>query len=347
MKSVDATYALFTGEHQMTFEQETLDLDALPPKAVALETETTVISAGTELAVYTGTAPGVRVPGSWNAYPWRPGYGTVGRVLATGKDVERVQTGDRVFCFGKHASRQIYDMASGKPFTAIFKVPDDLPAEKLVMLRMALVAIHAPQLTDIRPGDSVAVFGLGTVGNLAAQLYRLAGLNVIGVDPVKSRCDAAHLAGIETVIDAAPEQQLEALREITGGRGVQVTVDAVGHSAVLQTCFAACADNGQVILLGSPRVPYDGNLTQIFREIHLRWLTVRGALEWRLPPYIAAGIHDSVESNLWRLLDALRRGYLNLDAVTSHILPASQLHAAYEGLLHHKDDYLGVVVDWR
>jgi len=149
------------------------------------------------------------------------------------------------------------------------------------------------------------------------------------------------------VVDAPPEQQLEAVRDLTGGKGAAVTVEAVGHSAVVNTSIAACADFGQVILLGSPRAPHTTNVTPAFRDIHLRWLTVRGALEWRLPPYAATGIPHSVESNLARLIDALRRGALNVDAVRSHIIQPSALRDAYEGLLHEKDRYLGVVLDWR
>jgi 2-desacetyl-2-hydroxyethyl bacteriochlorophyllide A dehydrogenase len=347
MRTRHATYAVIPDELQVALAEETLDLDAVSSQAVIVEAETTVISAGTELAIYSALAPGVRTPGSWNAYPYRPGYGLVGRVLATGEAVDRVTVGDRVFCFGQHASHQVYNMASGKAVRAIFTVDDDLPAEQLVMLRMAMVAIHAPQITECHPGDTVAVFGLGIVGNLAAQLYRQAGLHVIGIDPVKARCETARTVGIETVIDVAPEYQLEAIRDLTNGRGAPVTVEAVGHSAIITSAIAACADYGQVILLGSPRAPYEADMTPAFRDIHLRWLTVRGALEWRLPAYDGPGIHHSVQSNLRRLIDALRTGHLNVDAVTSHIIKPSELPRAYDGLLNHKDAYLGTVIDWR
>ena len=300
MRPQKATYAVIPDQFQVTIAEEALDLDVIPEQAVIIEAETTVISAGTELAIYSALAPGVRDPNSWNAYPYRPGYGLVGRVTATGTQINHVSTGDRVFCFGQHASHQVYNMVSGKPVRSIFSVDEDLPAEELVLLRMALVAIHAPQLTEVHPGDTVAIFGLGIVGNLAAQLYRQAGLHVIGVDPVKFRCDLARQVGVETVVDVAPEHQLEAIHDLTGGNGVPVTVEAVGHSSVVNTSIAACADFGHVILLGSPRAPYQGDLTPAYRDIHLRWLTVRGALEWRLPAYDAPGIPHTVESNLRR-----------------------------------------------
>lgn len=347
MTALQATYAIMPDEYQLDIRQETLTDEALPPHAVLIQSEVSVISAGTELAIYSAIAPGVKTPGNWNSYPWRPGYGAVGRVLATGSAVERVEAGDRVFFFGKHASHQIYDMASGKPMTAIFKVPEDLPPEKLVMLRMALIAIHAPQLTQNHPADTVAIFGLGIVGNLTAQLYKQAGLRVIGLDPIAYRCELARRVGVDVVFDVPIEAQLSALHDITGGRGADITVEAVGHSAVVQTAIQACADFGQVVLLGSPRSPHQGDLTTAFRDIHLRGLTVLGALEWRLPPYATFGIRHSVASNLERLIMLMRGGQLDVEAVTSHIIHPQALHQAYEGLLHQKDSYLGTIVDWR
>lgn len=346
MISVEATYAVIPDELQLELRQEMLDPQDCTPQGVIIEAEMSVISPGTELAIFSALAPGVKTPGNWNSYPYRPGYGLVGRVLAVGAEVQRVQPGDRVFCFGKHASHQLYEMRSGKPMVAIFKIPEEIPAAQMVMLRMALVAIHAPQLTLCHPGDTVAIFGLGVVGNLAAQLYQQAGLRVIGLDPVASRCEAARRAGIEAVLDVPPAEQLAALRDLTNGHGAPVTVEAVGHSATVESAVAACADFGQVILLGSPRAPYTSDLTRIFREIHLRWLTVRGALEWRLPPYAAFGVPDSVESNLERLMAALQSGYLNVEAVTSHTIAPQELLSTYQGLLNRKEEYLGAVIDW-
>lgn len=126
-----------------------------------------------------------------------------------------------------------------------------------------------------------------------------------------------------------------------------MVVEAVGHSATIENAVAACADFGQVILLGSPRSPHNADMTKTFREIHLRWLTVRGALEWRVPPYAGHGIHESIETNLAFLMQAAQAGQLNLDAVMSHVIAPADLLATYRGLLDHKDDYLGAVVDWR
>lgn len=343
---MQSTYAVVADERCLRIEQEDLT-PTLRPTDILVRAEASVVSAGTELAIYTAAAPGVRTPGSWNAYPWRPGYGLVGRVIAAGAQVAERLADRRVFCFGKHASLQVCDAAGGQPMTGAFAIDESLSAAQAVMARLALVALTGPQVTEFEAGDTVAVFGLGLVGNLAAQLYQLGGARVIGFDPVALRCERARAAGLTEIVQAPPEEQVAIVQELTSGRGASVTVDAVGHAQVITTCIQACATCGQVILLGSPRAPSTGNLTDVFRPIHNRWLTLRGALEWRLPTYPTTGSKHSTSANLQQLHKFIKAGQLHVDPLITHVIAPEQLEAAYLGLLEQKEQYLGVVIDWQ
>lgn len=343
---MEALYAVVPGEYSLRLEKEQLDLATLRPADLVIEAETTVVSAGTELAIYSGVAPGVHTPGSWNAYPFRPGYGLVGRVIAAGSEVKRNRRGERIFCFGKHASHQFYDVSEETPRNAAFALDADLPAATAVMLRMALIAQAAPALSTFEAGDVVCVFGLGLVGNLAAQLYRLGGATVVGLDPIRARCDLARRVGVETVIDVSPENQVATVKDVVGSAGVAIAIDAVGHSAVIENCVDVCAPFGQVILLGSPRAPYSMNVTNIMRAIHTRWLTLRGALEWRLPPYPVPGSRHSIKSTLDRLVYLVRTGQLHLNELVTHRIRPEELSTAYRGLHRAPEHYVGVVVEW-
>ncbi len=340
-----ATFAVIPEENQVCLQEEELDLGRLGPYDIAVETKVSVVSAGTELAIFTGIAPGVHTPGSWNAYPWRPGYGSIGRILGKGERVEELSVGNRVFCFGKHASLQVLDVSGKSPRLSAFEIEEEW-ADTAVLVRMALIALNAVQLTEVEPGSTVAVFGLGLVGNLACQLYRLAGAQVIGIDPVPARGDAARRAGIETVLCAPLDSQVAAVQESLGGRGVSIAVDAVGDTRVIKNCVEACCEFGQVVLLGSPRVPNTDDSTPCFRGIHNKWLTLRGALEWRLPPYPVIGARHSIESNLRLLLQLYRKSQLQLAPLITHRIAPNALRETYHGLLDQKDTYLGVIVDW-
>ena len=342
-----ATYAVIPVEGVARLETEDLDPTDLGAADILIEAEASIISAGTELSVFTGLAPGVRVAGSWNAYPWRPGYGLVGHVLGLGARVTGFSVGDRICCFGKHASVQRFDVSGKRPVDSAFPMLGGLSAAEGLVARMALIGLAGLQLSDFEAGDTVAVFGLGLVGNLAAQLFQLAGTRVMAFDVVRERCRIAREVGIETALDVPAEAQLNALQDLTQGKGVSIAVDAVGHSAVVQTCVEACAPYGQVILLGSPRAPLETDVTRMLRTVHHRWLTLRGALEWRLPPYPVLGVKHSIASNLALLQEHVKAGRLRARPLITDVIAPAGLQGAYRGLLDEKDRHLGVIVEWE
>jgi 2-desacetyl-2-hydroxyethyl bacteriochlorophyllide A dehydrogenase len=343
---MQATYAIMSDERVLEIRQEEIDPAGIKPNELLLQAEASVVSAGTELANFTALSPGVWVPGSWNAYPWRPGYGMAGTVITAGNEISDFHEGQRVFCFGKHASLQRLEISTEEPYYAAFPIDPDLPTSTIMMARMALIGIAGPQVTDFQPGDTVVVFGLGLVGNLAAQLYQISGAEVIGVDPVPERCQIARQTGIERVVDVPIEEQVEAIRDLNDGEGVEVAVDAVGQTPIIQKCVDLCKPHGQVILLGSPRKPYQTNATKMLRTIHHYWIQLRGALEWRLPAYSSEYGGASIDTNLKSILEDIKEDRLNIDPLITHVITPDQLQDAYLGLLEDKGNYLGVIIDW-
>jgi threonine dehydrogenase-like Zn-dependent dehydrogenase len=120
------------------------------------------------------------------------------------------------------------------PFADIgpVKVPDSLDDEKVLFLSDILpTGYMAAENCNIEPGDTVAVWGCGPVGLFAIQSARLLGAGrVIGIDRFPERLELARKAGAET-IDYDEEDVLETLRDITGGRGPDSCIDAVGMEA--------------------------------------------------------------------------------------------------------------------
>jgi len=84
----------------------------------------------------------------------------------------------------------------------------------------------------------------------------------------------------------------------------------------------------------------------LLSDVHLRFITVRGALEWCLPMYPETGVADSLLSKQEMIFEWLRRGDLNLSSLISHVLKPEQIREAYEGLEHHPETYTGVALDW-
>lgn len=106
---------------------------------------------------------------------------------------------------------------------------------------------------NVQRGDSVAVFGCGGVGDAAIQGARLAGASrIIAVDLDARKLAWATGFGATHTVDASTVDPVEAIRALTGGFGVDVCIEAVGHPRVLEQCFFARDHAGTVVQVGVP-----------------------------------------------------------------------------------------------
>ncbi len=331
-------------------ELEEFDFDPTPREGdVVIKAIVSVISAGTELSCLAGHA-------KWAWFPFYPGYGMIGEVIGVGENVREVKEGDIVLTHSNHASY-------AKAQVIAVKVPEGLDPIKAVFARMANVSITALRVSNGELGDRVAVIGLGLVGNLCAQLFALAGSDVIGIDKVAKRLEIARACGLEKLINANEVDPTEAVRELTDGEGCEVVVDATGSAQVSATAWQYSAPYGEVILLGSYfQRPHQMNVTELLERIHLSefgCVTYKGAHEWRYPvreerkdffvvdwPKYERPKH-SVERNARINLSLIARGKLIVEPLLTHLLKPEQCEEAYFGLRDKPEEFLGVVFDWR
>ena len=330
-----------TGQNQVELQTADVDAPLLAANELLIDTEYTFISSGTELANYTGREPKVFQKGTWCEYPWRSGYANVGIVREVGANVTRAAPGDRVFTYGRHASTISYSQDR-----LVAPVKQAMDPGVVAASRMAGVAMTAIVVAEVGTNPWVVVFGLGLVGNLASQMFRIHGCRVIGVDPVAERRKLAQHCGVAHTVGGSAEAAQAEIREITDGDLGNITVDAVGHSGVVMQALRATADHGQIIILGSPRVRVDGNLTELLSDTHLRWITIRGALEWCVPMYPDIGDRPSQWSKQQTIFDWMARGELHVEPLISHRLKPERIKQAYDGLLNEPNVYTGVVLDW-
>lgn len=306
------------------------------PTDVVIETEYSIVSAGTELACRAGIE-------GWAPLPFCPGYGSVGKIIAKGPGVADLRVGQRILTFGKHASHALAENIA-------VPVPEGLDPAAATFARMASVAITSLRASDAELGDFVAVIGLGVVGNIAAQLFALSGCEVIGIDLSARRREQTAACGIPHLLSPGPDLAAQ-VDAITAGRRCGTVVEATGLSAVaLETAPKLVGKQGEIVLLGSPRAAFQADVTPFLNQLHLcrPTSTVKGALEWRYP------VRDdgegfckhSIERNVRLLLRLLAQGKLKTAPLLTHLASPADCHAVYEGLANQKDVYTGVVFDW-
>jgi 2-desacetyl-2-hydroxyethyl bacteriochlorophyllide A dehydrogenase len=290
----------------------------------------TGISAGTELNVYRGAAPqwrGRRDPETrlfdplaepdWR-YPFAYGYACVGRVERAGAAVTDRRPGDLVFAAAPHRLLSVVKVAR------TVRLPDLERPDLAAMLTSVNTAYNG--VLDARPplGAAVVVFGLGIVGQLVTRLLARTGpRHLVAVDGIARRRELARRGGATAALDPERDRVAEAVRELTGGRGADVAVDASGAPAALGEAIRTVGLEGQVVALSW----YGGSFAglDLMSEFHHNRVRIRSSQVGAVDP--ALGPLWSVERRMGLTLEALTA--LDLEALVSHRVPMAEAPAMF------------------
>ncbi len=316
--------------------------DTPPPGHALVETEYSIISPGTEGSLYIDLVPSP-FPGQESrpvSYPRSTGYGNLGRVISVAPGVTSCQPGDRVLSFSSH-SRHVH-AAAGR---MAMPVPADAEGRRIVFARMAGVGIAALRSSTVQAGDRALVLGLGLVGNLAAQILRLAGIEVLCADLSPFRVEKARACGLEHAIDLSRENLADAVAHWNHGERLPCVVDATGHSGAIADAVVHVGQFGELILLGSPRASEVRDLTPFLFHVH-RWnIRVIGALEWGWPQHATPRARD-LDANYRNLIGWIHQERIVVDPLLTRLASPSDCQEAYTRLVDRKDEELAVVFDW-
>ena len=177
------------------------------------------------------------------------GYSGAGIVIEKGEKITDLNIGQRV-AYGGEGTGHGETINVGRNLVA--RVPDAVSFQEACFTTLGAIAMNSVRLAEINIGDTVAVIGLGIVGQLVAQLVRCQGGVVIAIDLDKKRVDLARETGADFGI-AASETIVQEVRALTEGRGADcVIVAAASQSAKpLQQGVSMSRDRGRVIMVGA------------------------------------------------------------------------------------------------
>jgi threonine dehydrogenase-like Zn-dependent dehydrogenase len=242
------------------------------------------------------------------------------------------------------------------PFADVgpIKVPDGLTDDQVLFLSDILpTGYMAAENCHIQPGDTVAIWGCGPVGLFAIKsAYLLGAERVIAIDRVPERLQLAQEYGNAETLNFEEIDPGEALKEMTGGRGPDACIDAVGLEAhgmglegfydkvkqavrletdrpnVLRQAIVACRKGGTVSLAGV----YGGFLDKIpMGAAFNKGLTLKMG-------------QTHVHKYLRPLLERIQNGEINPSAIITHRLPLEDAPHAYDIFTNKKDNCIKVVL---
>lgn len=343
--------AVFTGPGRIALERKPVPR-AGPGEAVVKVTLTTI--CGTDVHILKGeypVAPGLTI-----------GHEPVGVIAELGPGVEGYSLGQRVVvgaitpcgqchpCLEGHGSQcgghalggwrfgNTIDGCQAEyvrvPFAManLAPVPSGLSDEQVLMCPDIMsTGFAGAEHGAIRIGDTVAVFAQGPIGLCATAGARLRGASrIIAVDTVPARLEMARRLGADHVIDFRRTDPVDAILELTEGRGADVAIEALGTQQTFESCLRALKPGGTLSSLGV----YSGKLS--------------------LPvDAFAAGLGDHTlittlcpggKHRMRRLMDIVASSRVDLRPLVTHRFPLERIEEAYELFANQRDGVLKVAI---
>jgi len=287
--------------------------------------------------------------------PVTPGHEVAGTVEAVGRDVDAFCPGDRVcvhylahcgacrFCLRGHEQFCPEVQMIGKhrdggyaefikvPARSLFALPNEIAfAQGAIMMCSSATALHALNKARLKPGESIAIFGFGGLGYSALQLARAldcGAIYVVEINPAKL-ASAAALGAIP--ISAAAGNPVQQIRDATGGKGIDVSIDLVGTAATMGQAVRCLGILGRAAIVALSRealslLPYTELINKEAEVI---------------------GVSDHLASELPSLMRYAQSGKLTFpdSALRSVDLDAAQINAALDALERSTDHVRTVIV---
>ena len=338
MTPVQGQRILFARGPRLTLE--TFDVPVPGPRQVLVRITRSQVSAGSEMNYLRFGPAGYGKKGDLDA-TMAIGYQAVGRVEAIGTGIADFKVGDRVLTGGVHGTHWLVDCALPEP--NLEHIPDNVSDEAAGFANLGDVALHGVRRARLQIDESVAVFGMGIVGQMALQFARCSGAYpLIAVDLSEERLAKARLSGASHTINASCEDAAKRIREITGGAGAEAVFHCTPVASILQGLLTCAADRGKIILTGSaPGLAEIGLQEDLLR----RELTILGTYERGMPaahPYWAW----TRPRNRRACLRLMSSGDLKIDPLITHLITPAEAQATFETMLRGNDGWLGVVIKW-
>jgi predicted dehydrogenase/threonine dehydrogenase-like Zn-dependent dehydrogenase len=265
------------------------------------------------------------------------GYSAAGEIIDVGSEVEGLARGDLVACAGagiaNHA--EIIDV----PVNLVARVPAGVATDIASTVTLGAIAMQGVRRLNPTFGETVAVIGLGVLGQITAQLLKVAGCVVIGTDVDQGRIDVARKNGMDHGLspdDGPIVDRIVQLSDGFGADGVIITA-ATPSNDIISEAFRACRRKGRVVLVGDVGLNIDRN-DMYAKELDFLISTSYGpgrydaTYEEEGHDYPLPYVRWTENRNMQEYLRLLASGAVKFDHMGPEIYPIDGASEAYEKL---------------
>jgi predicted dehydrogenase/threonine dehydrogenase-like Zn-dependent dehydrogenase len=272
--------------------------------------------------------------------PQSVGYSSAGEVVAVGDGVADINVGDRVACAG--AGYAVHAEFACVPRLLVAKIPVsgerdfEVSYEEAAFATVGAICLHGIRTAEVALGDTVAVIGLGLLGQITVQLLKAAGVRVFGMDLLQQRADLAIGSGAEAACTSVSEFR-DLCFQKTGGVGVDSVLIAAETPSSEPVNLAAelVRDRAIVVAVGTVGMELQRKL-YYEKELDFRISRSYGpgrydaAYEQKGRDYPIGHVRWTETRNMEAFLQFIVDGKLDLPSLITHRFPIDQATRAYE-----------------
>jgi predicted dehydrogenase/threonine dehydrogenase-like Zn-dependent dehydrogenase len=277
------------------------------------------------------------------------GYSGAGVVVGKHPTVTDLKIGERV-AYGGEGTGHGETIVTGRNLTA--RAPAGIAFEHAAFATLGAIAMNSVRVANLGLGDHVAVIGLGLVGQLVAQLARLTGAVVTGIDLKPNRLDLARSLGCHHVIPGGAAAK-DAVLGVTGGRGADCVIVAAASKspAPAQQALEICRDRGRIVIVGAVAMEFPWEAMYL-KEIQLLMARAYGPgsydplYEKRGQDYPLPYVRWTENRNMEEFMRLVVDGGVKLDPLITDRFKLDDAPTAYSKILEPNTSTLAVVLEY-
>jgi threonine dehydrogenase-like Zn-dependent dehydrogenase len=344
LPTVETEVAEIVGPRELHFEQEMLVLEGMGSYEVAAETLYSAVSPGSEMSAYEG----LQVLRPDRAHSNAVGYCNLARVIACGEYVRRYRPGDLILTLESHRSHFVCGHEE-----VLLKLPEGDYTEEQLQAAATTYLFHqgyaALLAGDLKPGQYVAVVGLGTLGLGTVAVASRFGARVFGLSNQEESRQAAGRIGARQVFDKSQQEEaLAAFRSGTAATGIDLVVLTSSTWEDYRLAVEIARPGGRVCVLGFPgrredSIPFNPLDPQWFYRKQLSVIACGYTPDVEIA---ARDIRFTIRRNCAYLIELVLAGELPTDDIISAVVPWNELGSVYERISSREPGFRTAVLRW-
>lgn len=279
------------------------------------------------------------------------GYSAAGTVIEVGDDVQGIKPGDRVACAGAQCAHHAEYICVPSNLSVL--IPETLDFASASTVTLGAIAMQGVRRAAPTMGECFVVIGLGILGQITAQLLRINGCRVIGIDIDPKRIELAKSLGMDVGLMPEHGDQIEHIIRLTDGIGADgaIVTAATPSNEVMSTAFKLCRKKGRVVLVGD--VGLDLNRNDFYQKELDFYISSsygpgrydRNYEELGLD-YPVAYVRWTENRNMAEYLRLLAENKLKVSSLVGSNYPIDEAQEAYQQLKEGSDKPLMVLLHY-